>query len=103
MTASGPTARISVRVTPGARSDEIAGWQGDSAAGSGQAVLRVRVRAAPERGKANEAVCRLVARALGLPPTSVTLSRGAASRGKLLRIDGLSDDEVRRRLGASMI
>ncbi len=83
-------AYLSVRVTPGARGDALLGWQGD--------VLRVTVRAAPERGRANAAVCRLLARQFGLPPSQVTVERGATSRVKLLRIDGLNDDEVRQML-----
>ena len=96
-------AYLKVKVSPGARKEDLAGWQVDPSTGSGQAVLRVRVTAAPERGKANEAVCRLLAARLGLPAASVSLSRGAASRDKLLHIDGLSDEEVRRRLGAPMV
>jgi len=86
-------AYLKVRVSPGARDDSISGWQDDA--------LRVTVRAAPERGRANEAVCRLLARALGLPANHVTVARGMTSRTKLLAIDGLSDDEVRAKLGAS--
>ena len=82
---------LKVRVTPGAQQDALAGWQGD--------VLRLKVRAAPERGKANEAVCRLLADRLSLPVRQVTLTQGARSRDKLLYIEGLSDDEVRHRLG----
>ena len=86
-------AYLKVRVSPGARNDSISGWQDDA--------LRVTVRAAPERGRANEAVCRLLARALGLPANHVTVARGMTSRTKLLAIDALSDDEVRAKLGAS--
>ncbi|HEU4758906.1 MAG TPA: DUF167 domain-containing protein [Dehalococcoidia bacterium] len=85
-------AYLKVRVTPAARQDALAGWAGE--------VLLVRVRAAPERGKANDAACRLLARELGLAAGEVTLARGAASRYKLLRVDGLSDEEIRRKLGA---
>ena len=84
-----------VRVTPGARTDEIGPWQEDT--------LRVRVRAAPERGQANEAVCRLIAQWLGLPPSAVSVKAGATSRQKLLAIAGLEEAEVRRRLGAAML
>jgi uncharacterized protein (TIGR00251 family) len=82
-------------VSPGAKQDEIVGWQGD--------VLRVRVRAAPEKGKANEAVRALIAAALEVPPSSVTLKRGASSRDKVLEIQGFDEDEVRRRLGAPLL
>ena len=83
-------AYLKVRVTAGARQDALVGWQGD--------VLRLRVRAAAERGKANESVRRLLAARLGVPVSNVTLARGAGSRDKLVFIDGLSDDEVRRAL-----
>lgn len=92
---SGEGAYLKVRVSPGARKDEITGWHDDA--------VRVRVRAAPERGKANEAVCRLIAERLGLPPSAVSVKTGAASRQKLLAIEGLGDAEVRRRLGAAML
>ncbi|MEE8370228.1 MAG: DUF167 domain-containing protein [Dehalococcoidia bacterium] len=83
-------AYLNVRVTPGARQDSVAGWRGDT--------LRLRVRAAPERGKATEAACQLLADCLGVPANRVSLARGATSRDKLLHIQGLSDDEVRRLL-----
>ena len=84
-------ARISVRVSPGAREDAVTGWLDDA--------LRVRVRAPAERGKANDAVCRLIASAIGVPPTSVSVVRGAGSRDKQLAIEGIDDEEARRKLG----
>ena len=83
-----------MKVSPGARDDAISGWQGD--------VLRIRVRAAPEAGKANEAVCRLLAHALGLPPSALAVVRGASSREKLVQIDGLDDEDVRRRIAVAV-
>jgi uncharacterized protein (TIGR00251 family) len=88
-------AYLNVRVTPSARKDELAGWQGTS--------LKVRVRAAPEKGKANDAVCALIAQALSLPARSVLVERGHTSRGKLLLVDGLEEEEMLRRLGAPML
>ena len=84
-------AQVRLRVIPGAREDAIVGWRDN--------VLRVRVRSRPERGKANEAACRLLAEAAGLPASTVSIARGLASREKLVRIDGLDDRELRRRLG----
>jgi uncharacterized protein (TIGR00251 family) len=81
---------LKLRVTPGSRKQEIAGWHGDA--------LRVRVNAPPERGKANDAAVRLVASALDLPARQVTLERGATSRDKVLKIEGLSEEEMLRRL-----
>lgn len=70
--------RLALRVTPGARIEalEIAADR-----------LLAKVRTKPEDGKANAAVIDLVARALGLAPSRVTLLRGATSREKLLRLD----------------
>ena len=51
-------------------------------------VLRVRVTAPPEDGKANKAVQKLLAKALGVAPSRLTLVRGATSRDKVFRFDG---------------
>ncbi|MFM9935938.1 MAG: DUF167 domain-containing protein [Novosphingobium sp.] len=69
--------RLAVRVTPGARSEgiEIAGGR-----------VLVKVRTKPEDGKATVAVTDMLATALGLPPSQLTLLRGATSREKLFRI-----------------
>lgn len=69
--------RLALRVTPGARREaiEIEG-----------ARLLVKVRARPEDGKANVAVADLLAAALGIAPTRITLLRGATSREKQFRI-----------------
>jgi len=84
-------ARLKLHVTPGAREDALAGWQGDS--------LRIKVRARPEKGRANEAVLRFLAGYLELPPSRIALVRGATSRDKLIEVEGLSEDELRARLG----
>jgi uncharacterized protein (TIGR00251 family) len=82
--------RLAVRVQPRARRDEIAGERGGS--------LLVRVRAPPLEGKANAAVCRLIARRLGLAPGRVAVVRGVSSRDKLVEIEGIEADELRRLL-----
>ncbi|KGB58867.1 MULTISPECIES: DUF167 domain-containing protein [unclassified Sphingopyxis] len=66
-----------MRVTPGARRDEIRV--------EGEAV-HVRVTAPPADGAANDAVLRLLAAALGRPPRDLTLLRGATARTKLIAI-----------------
>ena len=88
-------AYLSVRVSPGAKRDEIIGWQGST--------LRVRVRAVPEKGKANEAVCSLIAGAAGTPKRSVVIERGHSSRDKLALVEGLTEDELMSRLGKPML
>lgn len=87
---SRPTATIKVRVQPRASRNEIVGYQGD--------VLRLRVTAPPTGGQANDAVAALLAEALGLAKSQVRVVRGAASRGKLVAVESLAREEVRRRL-----
>ena len=88
-------ATLKVRVSAGARRDAIEGWRGD--------VLRVRVTAAAERGKANDAVCRFIADALGVRVSAVSVVRGAAARDKVLLVEGLPEEEARRRLSAAIL
>jgi uncharacterized protein YggU (UPF0235/DUF167 family) len=64
----------------------------------GRPVLKVRVRARPIEGEANEALVRLLAKALGVPKSAVVLQRGGQSRTKGLVIDGLSEPELKARL-----
>jgi hypothetical protein len=68
-----------LHVTPRARADAIT--LGDDG------VLRLRVTAAPEAGRANRAVLRLLAEALDVAPTRLTILRGLAGRDKLVRLD----------------
>ena len=92
---SSPTTRsafLSVRVTPGANRDAVLAWQDD--------VLRLAVTAPAERGKANEAVVRLLASALGLPRQRLSIVRGLTARRKVIAIDGLDEAEVQARLDA---
>jgi uncharacterized protein YggU (UPF0235/DUF167 family) len=60
--------------------------------------IRVRVTAAPEDGKANEAVLALLAERLGLPKQALRVAGGASSRVKWIEADGLEEDELWRRL-----
>ncbi len=83
---------LAVRVQPRATRDAIVGWQ--------EGTLRVRVTAPPVEGEANDAVARLLARALRVAPSTIAVIRGARGRDKLVRIDGLGDEEVRSRLAS---
>jgi len=82
--------RITVHVTPRSGRDSVE-------AGAG-GVLQVRVTAAPDEGKANAAVCKVLADVLGVPKTSVRVVRGQTARTKQVEIDTLSADEVAARL-----
>ena len=76
-----PRATISIRVQPRARSDALAALRAG--------VLIVRVMAPPLDGRANDAVCRLLARALGVRASDVTILRGERTRDKVVAIDGV--------------
>ena len=97
MTRAPAATRLVVRLTPRAGQDRIDGWARDEA---GRAVLKARTAAAPVDGRANQALERLIARALGLPASAVALTGGAASRLKTLEISGADEAEVKKRLGA---
>ena len=74
-----------VRVTPNAGRDAI---EGVELRDDGTAVLRVRVSAVPDKGKANAAVVMLLAKALGVPKSSITVTSGETSRMKTLAVVG---------------
>ncbi|GJD65447.1 DUF167 family protein [Methylobacterium frigidaeris] len=76
---------VRVRATPRGGRDALDGVETRD---DGVAVLKVRVRAAPEDGAANAAIRDVLRRALGLPAASVTLATGATARIKLFRIAG---------------
>ena len=76
---------LDLRVTPKSGRDAIDGIEELS---SGQSVLKLRVRALPTDGEANDAVVALVAKSLKLPKSKVTLERGGTSRVKTLRLAG---------------
>jgi uncharacterized protein (TIGR00251 family) len=84
-------ASLRLKVTPSASRDAVVGWQGD--------VLRVHVRAPAQRGKANDAVLRLLADALGVERRRLCIVRGETSRQKVVSVDGLDEAEIRARLG----
>jgi uncharacterized protein (TIGR00251 family) len=86
------SARILIKAHPGARRSEVAGRRGD--------ILQVRVTAPPEGGKANEAVRETLAEALGIARSRIAIVRGAASRQKVVQIEGMSEAEARRLLDA---
>lgn len=94
LTADGAVLRL--RVTPNARADSIEGVEPDA---DGQDQLRVKVRAVPEKGRANAAVIALLAKRLGLPKSSFSVIAGDTARTKRLAIVGAPDD-VRTALDA---
>lgn len=88
--------RLTLRVTPKASRNAIAGLA-DTA--SGGKALKVTVTAVPENGKANEAVVKLLAKAWKLPKSSLSVVAGATDRNKILHVAG-DPAELTRRLSA---
>jgi uncharacterized protein (TIGR00251 family) len=86
--------RLRLRVSPGAARAGVVGRHGDS--------WKVRVAAAPEGGRANAAVVRLLADTLSLPRDSVSLVSGHASRDKIVELTGLGPTQIENRLSAAV-
>jgi uncharacterized protein (TIGR00251 family) len=82
---------FAVKIHPRARKNAVAGELGDS--------LKLSLTAPPVEGRANEACINFLANLLKVPRSSVTIASGQNSRRKVIRVSGLSADEVQKRLG----
>jgi uncharacterized protein (TIGR00251 family) len=89
------SADLAVRVTPRSSKPGIGGWR---AGADGREELEVRVAEAPSEGAANEAVVKLLAKALGISRSEVEIISGETSRHKRLATP-FEPEELRRRLG----
>jgi uncharacterized protein len=85
------SAELPVKLIPRARANEICGER--------DGVLLVRVTAPPVDGQANAALCRLIAKRVRVGARSVAVVRGASSREKLVRVEGISPEDLRAALG----
>ena len=81
--------RLSVRLTPNGGRDALDGVEPDA---DGEPLLKARVTAVPEKGKANKALIQLIAKSLKIPKSSISVISGDTSRKKILRIDGDTED-----------
>ena len=81
---------IRVRVQPKASGNQILGFRED--------VLRLRVTAPPEDGKANAAVVRLLAQTLGISRSRLEVVRGHSSRDKVIRVSSMNTLEIRQQI-----
>jgi len=86
-----PEARIEVRLRPRGHADELLGMI--------DGVLQARVSAPPVDGKANKALCRLVAKRAGVAPSRVSVVRGQKSRDKMLLVEGRDEMTLMGMLG----
>lgn len=87
------TTRLRLRVSPGVGRAGIVGRHGDA--------WKVRVTAAPEDGRANEAVLRLLSETLSVPRASLTLVSGHGARDKIVALDGVGPAQIERRLASA--
>lgn len=85
--------RVRLRVSPGARRNELVGRHGEG--------WKARVAAPPEGGRANEALLDLLARELSLPRRSLSIVSGQAGREKVVEMEGIDRAETERRLEAA--
>jgi uncharacterized protein len=85
-----PTTTLRVKVVPGARHDRVVGRLGDA--------VKVHVSAPPEKGKANDAVCALLADFFGVDRAAVSVTAGHASPRKVVTIAGLDRHAIVDRL-----
>jgi uncharacterized protein len=83
--------RIAIKAVPGARKDEIIGPLGDR--------LKVRICAPPEGGKANAAICALLAEALGVRERDVQIVSGHTRAEKAVEVTGADPAVVQRLMG----
>lgn len=80
-------ATIEIRLRPRGHRDELLGMR--------DGVLQARVTAPPIDGKANRALCKLIAKAVGVAPSRVAVVRGEKSRDKLVRVEGVEEAALR--------
>ena len=80
--------RLSLKVVPESSRDEIVGWLGDS--------LKMKVKAPPEKGRANEAVVALLAERLGIDASSIAVVSGHGSPAKVVDVEGMDAAAIRQ-------
>jgi uncharacterized protein (TIGR00251 family) len=83
-------AQVKVRLRPRGKGDELLGMEGG--------VLRARVSAPPLDGKANRALCRLIAKRIGIAPSRVSVVRGEKARDKVVRVKGFEPAALEKAL-----
>jgi hypothetical protein len=89
-----PETILHVRVKPNAKSSRLLGRHGDA--------IKIAIRAAPERGRANAEVIAILSKALQVPATALELLAGATSPDKRIRIHGLDAAQVDQRITAAL-
>jgi uncharacterized protein (TIGR00251 family) len=88
---SGGGVTFAVKVHPRAKKNAITGELGDA--------LKLSLTSPPVEGRANDACIEFFAKLLKVPRSSVTIASGHSSRAKVIRVAGISAEEVRKRMG----
>ncbi len=83
------TCHINIKVIPKSSKNEIGDWENEE--------LKIRLKAVPEKGEANEVLIKFLSKQLNVPQSSIEIVTGSKSRHKRLRI-GMSQDEVLKKL-----
>lgn len=82
--------KLHIKVIPSSSKDSFAGWLDDT--------LKIKVKAPPEKGKANKAVIKILQKCLDLPKGSIKISSGETSTRKIIVINGDNDDVILKKL-----
>ena len=82
--------KLKIKVVPGSSQTLVVGWLGDA--------LKIRVAAAPEGGKANNAVIGILATTLNLSKRQIRITSGLSSTRKTVHIDGVDEALIRQKL-----
>ncbi len=81
---------LSVKVNPNAKCDEITGWR--------DGAIQVKIAAPPEKGKANKELVDFLSRTLGVKKSAISIIKGQTSRNKVIIIEGMTREEIIKRL-----
>jgi uncharacterized protein (TIGR00251 family) len=87
--------RLEVKVTPNAPRSAIVGWHGD--------VLRVKIAAAPQKGRANRELIDFLSRLLGVKQSDISIIKGETGRNKVLEIRGINREEFMSKIQDSVV
>ena len=84
--------RLELKIVPSSSRDEVCGWLGDA--------LKIKVAAPPEKGKANKAVLKLLAKQLGIAASDIEVQSGASSAHKTVLLRGMTEEALAAKLAA---
>lgn len=82
--------QVKIRVQPRASKNEVVGWMEDS--------LKIRLTAPPVEGEANAQLLKYLSERLGVPRSRLQIVSGASSRGKVVQVLGMTEEELAKRL-----